>query len=305
LPNVEVVLMEDVHQRKPSFSIPLQFVGVKGVKMPVAFVKFGGRSHFTLPVFDAYINLPPTMKGIHASRHYEVIAEIISLFAMKSGKLEDVCEKIAVKLLEKHGYASKSYVKAKGEVVFESHVENSDLISFEPCTMIGKAWAYRTEDGIETRKAVGVSVKGMTACPCALEYVKEKVRRFLEEPPANELPLATHVQRVTGTIIIEVPRGCELDAMKLVGIIQRSMSSPTYGLLKRNDEGEIICRAVANPKFAEDVIRSMIQGVLEEFWDFPDPTFFECYVKSEESIHKHDLVAKQRGTIGEFRDLAS
>lgn len=297
--------MEDVHQRIPSLSIPLQFVGVKGVKMPVAFVKFGGRPHFTLPVFDAYINLPSTMKGIHASRHYEVIAEVISQFAMKSGKLEDICEKIAVKLLERHEYASKSYVKARGEVVFESHVESSDSVSFEPCTMIGRAWARRARDGIETRKAIGVSVKGMTACPCALEYVREKVKNFLERPSTDKVPLATHVQRVTGTIVIEVPHGYELDAMRLVGIIQRSMSSPTYGLLKRGDEGEIICRAVSNPKFAEDVIRSMIQGVVEEFWDFPNSTFFECHVRSEESIHKHDLVAKQRGTIGEFRDLAS
>jgi GTP cyclohydrolase-4 len=297
--------MDDVHQRRPLLSIPLQFVGVKGVKMPVAFVKFGGRPHFTLPVFDAYINLPSTMKGIHASRHYEVIAEVISQFAMKSGKLEDICEKIALKLLERHDYASKSYVRARGEVVFESHVENSDSVSFEPCTMIGRAWAHRARDDIETKKAIGVSVKGMTACPCALEYVREKVKRFLEGPSTDQMPFATHVQRVTGTIVIEVPRGYELDAMKLVGVIQRSMSSPTYGLLKRSDEGEIICKAVSNPKFAEDVIRSMIQGVVEEFWDFPDSTFFECYVKSEESIHKHDLVAKQRGTIGEFRDLAS
>jgi GTP cyclohydrolase-4 len=297
--------MEDVHQKRPSLSIPLQFVGVKGVKMPVAFVKFGGKPHFTLPVFDAYINLPPTMKGIHASRHYEVIAEVISHFAMKSGKLEDICEKIAIKLLEKHDYASRSYVRARGEVVFESRVEGSDSTSFEPCTMIGRAWGHRVKDGIEIRKAVGVSVKGMTACPCALEYVKEKIKRLFEGSSADQLPLATHVQRVTGTIIIEVPYGCELDAMRLVGIIQRSMSSPTYGLLKRANEGEVICRAVSNPKFAEDVIRSMIQGIVEEFWDFPSSTFFECHVKSEESIHKHDLVAKQRGTIGEFKNLVS
>ncbi|MHC1627828.1 MAG: GTP cyclohydrolase MptA [Candidatus Nezhaarchaeales archaeon] len=297
--------MEDVHEKRPSFSIPLQFVGVKGVKMPVAFVKFGGKPHYTLPVFDAYINLPPTMKGIHASRHYEVIAETISQFAMKAGKLEDICESMAIKLLEKHNYASQSYVKARGEIVFESRVEDSDLISFEPCVLIGKAWASRKGSGgqIESRKAIGASVKGMTACPCALEYVREKVKVLVSEASSIKLPLATHVQRVTGTIIIEVPRGFEFDAMKLVKIIQESMSSPTYGLLKRSDEGEIICRAVSNPKFAEDVIRSMVKSVIEEFRDYPDSTFFECYVRSEESIHKHDLVAKQRGTIGEFRHM--
>lgn len=298
--------MEDVHEKMPTFSIPLQFVGVKGVKMPVAFVKFGGKPHYTLPVFDAYINLPSTMKGIHASRHYEVIAETISQFAMKAGKLEDICEDIAIKLLERHSYASQSYVRAKGEIVFESRVEDSDLISFEPCTLIGKAWALRKEpDGrIESRKVIGASVKGMTACPCALEYIREKVQMFINKPSGVQIPLATHVQRVTGTIIIEVPKGFELDAMKLVKIIQNSMSSPTYGLLKRSNEGEIICRAVSNPKFAEDVIRSMVKGLVEEFKNYPDSTFFECHVRSEESIHKHDFVAKQRGTIGEFRSMS-
>ncbi|MCS7139479.1 MAG: GTP cyclohydrolase MptA [Candidatus Nezhaarchaeota archaeon] len=295
--------MEDIHERTPSFSIPLELVGVKGVKMPVACVKFNGRSHYTLPTFDAYINLPSTMKGIHASRHYEVIAETISQFAMKVGKLEDICESIAVKLLEKHEYASRSYVRARGSIVFESRIERSDTASFEPCIIIGKAWALRGKlnGRIESIKAVGASVEGMTACPCALEYVRERVKMATSRPSNNELPLATHMQRVIGTIIIEVPRGVDMDVMRLVRIIQDSMSSPTYGLLKRSDEVEVICRAVYNPKFAEDVVRSMARGLIEEFKEYPDSAFFTCYVRSKESIHKHDLVAKHRGTIGELR----
>lgn len=294
--------MEDIHEKEPSLYIPLQFVGVKGVKMPLVFVRFDEKSHYILPTFDAYIDLPSTMKGIHASRHYEVIAETISQFAMKVGKLEDICESIAVKLLEKHEYASKSYVKAKSEIVFESRVESSGSISFEPCTLIGKAWASRVSDGrVKSRKAVGVSLVGMTACPCVLEYVKEKVKSLANEDSSAKLPLATHVQRVIGTIIIEVPKNFDVDAIRLVKIIQESMSSPTYGLLKRTDECEVVCRAVFNPKFAEDVVRSMVKKLLEEFDDYPDSAFFECYVRSEESIHKHDLVAKQRGTMGKLR----
>ncbi|MDH5816342.1 MAG: GTP cyclohydrolase MptA [Candidatus Nezhaarchaeota archaeon] len=295
--------MEDVHEGRPLLSIPLQLVGVKGVKMPLVFVRFDERSHYVLPTFDAYIDLPPTMKGIHASRHYEVIAETISQFAMKVGKLEDICEDVAIKLLERHEYASKSYVKAKSEIIFESRVESSGSTSFEPCTLIGKAWASRVglEGRIKSRKAVGVSLVGMTACPCVLEYIREKVKSLTNYSSSAELPLATHVQRVTGTLIIEVPKSFDVDAMKLVKIVQESMSSPTYGLLKRADEGEIVCKAISNPRFAEDVIRSMVKGILEEFKDYPDSAFFECYVRSEESIHKHDLVAKQRGTIGELR----
>lgn len=296
--------MEDVHEEMPSLSIPLQLVGVKGVKMPLVFVRFDERSHYVLPTFDAYIDLPSTMKGIHASRHYEVIAETISQFAMKVGKLEDICEDIAIKLLERHEYASRSYVKAKSEIVFESRVEGSGSTSFEPCILLGKAWASRIgpRERIESRKAVGVSLVGMTACPCVLEYVKERVRSLTNNSLSTELPLATHVQRVTGTIIVEVPKNYDVDAMRLVKIVQGSMSSPTYGLLKRADEGEVVCRAVSNPRFAEDVVRFMVKKILEEFKDYPDSAFFECYVKSEESIHKHDLVAKQRGTIGELRN---
>lgn len=294
--------MEDIHERMPSLSIPLQFVGVKGVKMPLVFVRFDEKSHYVLPTFDAYIDLPSTMKGIHASRHYEVIAETISQFAMKVGKLEDICEDIAIKLLERHDYASRSYVKAKSEIVFESRIEGSNSISFEPCTLIGKAWASRRpKEGVVSRKAVGVSLVGMTACPCVLEYVREKIKSLTNDSLSINMPLATHVQRVTGTIVIEVPKNFDIDAIKLVRIIQESMSSPTYGLLKRVDEGEVVCKAVSNPKFAEDVVRSMVKRLLEEFKEYPDSAFFECYVRSEESIHKHDLVAKQKGTMGELR----
>lgn len=294
--------MEDIHERTPSLSIPLQFVGVKGVKMPLVFVRFDEKSHYVLPTFEAYIDLPSTMKGIHASRHYEVIAETISQFAMRVGKLEDICEDIAIKLLERHEYASRSYVKAKSEIIFESRIGGSGSISFEPCTLIGKAWALRkSEGGVVSRKAVGVSLVGMTACPCVLEYVREKIKCLTNNILNADLPLATHVQRVTGTVIIEVPKNSDVDAMRLVKIIQESMSSPTYGLLKRADEGQVVCRAVLNPKFAEDVVRSIVKKLLEEFKDYPNSAFFECYVRSEESIHKHDLVAKQKGTMGELR----
>lgn len=299
--------MEDVHEGMPPLSIPLQFVGVRGVKMPLVFVKFDEKSHYVLPTFDAYIDLPSTMKGIHASRHYEVIAETISQFAMKVGKLEDICESIAIKLLERHDYASRSYVKARSEIVFESRVESSGSVSFEPCTLIGRAWASRrgSEGRVESKKAVGVSLVGMTACPCVLEYIKEKARNLTNDSSSTKLPLATHMQRVTGTIIIEVPKNFDIDAIRLVKIIQESMSSPTYGLLKRTDEGEMVRKAVFNPKFAEDVVRSMAKKLLEEFREYPGSAFFECYVKSEESIHKHDLVAKQKGTMGELRSYSA
>lgn len=176
------------------------------------------------------------------------------------------------------------------------------MISFEPCTPIGKAWTFRKPEGhVESVKAVGASLVGMTACPCVLEYVKGKIRDLVDDPLSINLPLATHVQRVIGTVVIEVPKGFDVDVMKIARIIQESMSPPTYGLLKRVDEAEVGCKAVSNPKFAEDVVRSKVKRLLEEFRNYPDTAFFESYVRSEESIHKHDIIVKQKGTIGELR----
>ncbi len=58
--------------------------------------------------------------------------------------------------------------------------------------------------------------------------------------------------------------------IRIIKIIEESMSAKVYGLLKRPDEAVVVARAHSNPKFVEDCVRTMAQKVVEAFADLPD-----------------------------------
>jgi len=160
------------------------------------------------------------------------------------------------------------------------------------------------------RKKVGAEVLGTTACPCAQEIMKDQVKQELAnlgiipevaEDFAKRLPIATHNQRGRGSISIEVrDRRC-VSIDRIIKIIEESMSSKVYGLLKRPDEAVVVAKAHSNPKFVEDCVRTMAQKVVEAFSDLPDDAAVSLKQINEESIHQHNAFAERTATMGELR----
>ena len=153
----------------------------------------------------------------------------------------------------------------------------------------------------------------MTACPCAQVMVREHSLHELDEAGFSEadahraldaLPVATHNQRGRGIDPARRRRtACRRDrAEDLVEIVENSMSSETYDLLKRPDEFFIVNKAHHNPKFVEDVVRGILARALDMYADFPDDTFVFASQVNYESIHKHDAFAEAFGLFGELRE---
>jgi GTP cyclohydrolase-4 len=111
--------------------------------------------------------------------------------------------------------------------------------------------------------------------------------------------MASHNQRGRGTLLI----GSEMQvrAENLVHIVEASMSSETYELLKRTDEFFIVNKAHRNPRFAEDVVREMLRNVVEIYPDLPDDAFVLAKQENFEGIHKHNAFAERFGALGEIR----
>ena len=61
---------------------------------------------------------------------------------------------------------------------------------------------------------------------------------------------------------IEVHDSHFVSLEKIINIIENSMSSQMFELLKRADEAVIVERAHKNPKFVEDCVRTMAQKVV-------------------------------------------
>jgi GTP cyclohydrolase I/GTP cyclohydrolase-4 len=151
----------------------------------------------------------------------------------------------------------------------------------------------------------------MTACPCAQEMVTSASRdRLLADGFTDDeiervfesVPVATHNQRGLGTLYVGCPETCSdaIEASRLLAIVEASMSSDIYELMKRTDEAEVVERAHRRPRFVEDCVREMIRMAVEEYESLGDGVFLEARQENLETIHHHNVVAERHGLVGEL-----
>ena len=292
------VISVDVQNRRLNNSFKLTKVGVKDVKKPVR-VKRPGRDLTLTTTFDIFVDLPASQKGSHLSRNLEIVTEVVedSIKAPIDG-LEYLTERIALELLDRHPYASQSEVWARSEYFLERSGP-AGRKSLEPFQISAKAWAVRGEPA-KTGKAIGVSIVGMTACPCAMETVRDELLGGYGKIPEG-LPTITHNQRNITSVMIDVPPKQDVEADELINIAESCVSAPTFEILKRPEEGLLVKAAHENPKFVEDVVREVLAKVVERFSSFPDDVKVSVRSESEESIHKHNAFAERFTTLGELR----
>jgi len=289
----------DVQNRRIENGFKLTRVGITGVKKPVVVHRQGKDNHLTAEI-DVFVDLPSTQKGSHMSRNVEIITEMIDESVRKKvTSLEELAGKICKKLLDRHEYAGFAEVAMKADYFLERVTEGGRR-TLEPFKLVARATARR---GNGTMKQVGVQVEGMTACPCAMETVQHRLE---EEVPdlrkfAKTVPMISHNQRNRTTVMVEVPEHVEVEADDLVDIVEGSLSSPTYGILKRDDEASVVMRAHRNPKFVEDVVRDILGKLLVKYEKLDDSVHVTVRSESEESIHKHNAFAERVTTLGELR----
>jgi GTP cyclohydrolase IV len=291
-----------VQSERVANSFRLNKVGVTGVIKPVQ-VKRPNRSVTLTTTLDLFVDLPPGQKGSHLSRNLEAINEVVDRSVREPVEsLEDLVETIARSLLKRHEYATTSEVWATAEYFLE-RTSPSGRPSLEPYRLVARANARRGSTEVE--RSIGVEVVGMTACPCAMETVRDDLLKAHPEIASwpDGVPIITHNQRNRTTAILVEPPGQEIEADELIDIVEGSLSAPTYGLLKRPDEGRLVELAHRNPKFVEDVVRDVLDRLLKRYPKMPDGAWVRVKSEAEESIHKHNAFAERSTTFGELRAL--
>jgi GTP cyclohydrolase-4 len=296
-------------EEAPDVRLSLNRVGVSSVKHIIR-LNVGGVERVFNADFTMVADLRPDKAGLHMSRFSELLeAATLDVLARpeKPARVEDLVAQIAREIVVSQD-AIRADVRVRAEFGLERWTPVSGKRTEETYTLVGIAHA----DANRTRRLVGIEAEGMTACPCAQLMVREHSLHELEAAgfstaDANRaldaLPVATHNQRGRGSVLIgtEGVFADHLRAEDLVEIVENSMSSETYDLLKRPDEFFIVNKAHQNPKFVEDVVRGILARSLDVYADFPDDTFVSATQVNYESIHKHDAFAEAFGLFGEFR----
>jgi GTP cyclohydrolase-4 len=273
---------------------------VTGVVKPVV-VRRPNRSLTLTTTIDVFVDLPATQKGAHLSRNLEIIDELVDRSVREPvGSLEELTDTVAKALLKRHDYASTSEVWARADYFLE-RTSPWGHTSLEPYRLVSRSNARRHPASVE--RSIGVEVVGMTACPCAMEMVREGI---LQEHPEMKawpegVPVITHNQRNRTTLILQEPPGHDVEADELIEIVEASMSAPTFELLKRPDESRLVEMAHRNPKFVEDVVRDVLDRLAKRYPDMPDAAWVRVKSEAEESIHKHNALAERATTFGELR----
>ncbi|MDQ2866316.1 MAG: GTP cyclohydrolase MptA [Candidatus Eremiobacteraeota bacterium] len=297
-------------EEEPDVRLSLNRVGVSGVKRIVR-LEIDGVPRVFNGEFSMVADLAPNKSGVHMSRFSEILEEATLDVLSRdenSDRIERIVEAIAREIVQSQR-ALRADVRLSARFGLERWTPVSGKRGEETYVLLGIAHA----DKNGTRRAIGVEAEGMTACPCAQLMVREHSNRELIDAGFSEtqaqraldaLPVATHNQRGKGSVIIGVPgeRAGVVRAEDLVEIVENSMSSETYDLLKRPDEFFVVNKAHRNPKFVEDVVRGILARSLDTYADFDDDAFLFASQINYESIHKHDAFAEGFGLFGELRE---
>jgi GTP cyclohydrolase IV len=217
--------------------------------------------------------------------------------------VERLAEHIARHIVDRQ-QALRAEVRIAARYPMERLTPVTQLRTQELVTLIGLAAASQTG----SRRVVGVEANGINACPCAQGLVREKAAERLGDAGFDEMdverilelvPLATHNQRGRGSLFLGT--SLRIDAQDLVELVERSMSSPIYELLKRPDELFVVEHAHLAPRFVEDSVRLMIKSSLDTYDELDDDDFVLARQVNFETIHNHEVLAERFEMVGELR----
>ena len=297
--------MRDIHAMSPDHGrLRLGSVGLSGIRKPLTVQRREG-THTLAVEFRVAVDLPSERKGSDLSRNAEILSEIVDETVTRPvGGLETACSTIARELLVRHPSATESYVEASAEYFLRKGISEQKR-SYEDYSLLAEAHATRKSDGtVSLVRSVGAEAVGMTACPCAMETCRDRLAEefpALGEPGLAALPMITHNQRNRTRLVLELDDTNEAEADELIVAIEAAQSSPTYAILKRGDEAQVVLDAHRHPKFVEDVLRDLLASLPGRFPALPDATGVRASTVSEESIHKYNVEASHHTTLGELR----
>jgi len=311
-PDRFVLSAPDVQSRTPATQVSLSRVGVTGVEK-ILRISVNGAEQLYHAALECYVDLDANQMGVHMSRFEEIVNEAIDEVVIgEAFKAETLAGHIAERVRKRqHGLRAEVTIRARYPETKPTPV--TGIRTQELYTLIGTA--VSSERGL--RRVVGVQAHGMTACPCAQELVASAARERLVEQGFTDdeiervfdaVPVATHNQRGIGTLHVGCPEGCdaELRAETLLRIVEGSMSSEIFELMKRPDERAVVEKAHRRPRFVEDCVREMIRSVIETLPELDQEAFVLARQENLETIHQHNVVAERYGQVSELRDeLAS
>jgi GTP cyclohydrolase I len=251
--------MEDVQRRRDDRKIPIDRVGIKGIRYPITVLDREQGKQSTIASVNMFVDLSPAFRGTHMSRFIEVLNMHRENFEMRKFT-------VIVRDIRKHLDSKSAHL----EMTFPYFIEKTSPVSKSKSLMEYQGHILISSDKNEDITIiVGVSVPVTTVCPCSKEIAD----------------LGAHNQRTLVTIKIRMQEFVWLE--ELIEIAENSSSCEIFPLLKREDEKFVTEKAFSNPVFVEDVVRSAAVMLKKD----ERIRWFHIEAEAIESVHNHNAYA--------------
>ncbi|MCC8396717.1 GTP cyclohydrolase FolE2 [Paraburkholderia sp. MMS20-SJTR3] len=251
-------VMPDVQSTPDTRQIPIQRVGVKGVRHPLTVRTQAGDVQPTVGTWNLDVHLPAEQKGTHMSRFVALLEE--NKAPLDAATFRTMLATMLAKLEAEAGRIEVSFPYFVNKTAPVSGVQS--LLDYE-VTLTGD-----TRNGA-TRLFLKVLVPVTSLCPCS-----KKISQY-----------GAHNQRSHVTINAELNGDVAVE--ELVRIAEEEASCELWGLLKRPDEKFVTERAYENPKFVEDLVRDVAQRLNAD----ERVVAYVLEAENFESIHNHSAYA--------------
>lgn len=251
--------LKDTQNERDDRKLPIDRVGVKGLRFPVKVRDKDGSHQRTVATVALAVDLPDHYKGTHMSRFVEVLNSHGGCLDVRS--MAKLPKELLLRLDAK---------KAHVEFQFPFFLSKAAPVTGKQ-GMMDYEVKFEVEATVEGNLdfIVTVMVPVATLCPCS--------KQISDRGAHNQRGLVTYSVRFREPVWIE----------DLISLVERSASCELYSLLKRPDEKAVTERAYDNPVFVEDLVRNVASrsDAHEEI------SWYRVEAENYESIHNHNAYA--------------
>ncbi|MBF0613566.1 MAG: GTP cyclohydrolase I FolE2 [Magnetococcales bacterium] len=250
--------LPDLQSQPDNRRLAIDRVGVKGIRYPIVVKDRSRGLQRTVASINMYVNLPHHFKGTHMSRFLEVLAEHDEAISVDS--LPDLLEKVRERLT-----AEEAHI----ELEFPYFLRKSAPVSGAAALMDYQVRFIGTLGNQGYQMILEVLVPVTTLCPCSRE-ISER---------------GAHNQRSHVTVRLRFNRFVWVE--EIIEQVEANASCQLYPVLKRPDEKYVTERAYDNPRFVEDMVRSVAADLEND----TRISWFSVAAENFESIHNHSAYA--------------
>lgn len=267
------VVMPDVQSSVDLRHVPIERVGVRGVRHPMLVRGGDGSAQPTVADWELTVALPAESKGTHMSRFLALLDDYRpqvmtpTLFCSMLRTMLPLLNAQRGDIIARFPYFIQKTAPVSGV---------KSLMDYELTWVARSTGSAQPDSEAPLEFELTALVPVTSLCPCS---------KAISEYGA-------HNQRSHVIVSATFSEPALVDIDGLIRMVEQQASCELWGLLKRTDEKFVTERAYENPKFVEDLVRD----VAVQVQSLPGVLSFRVSAENFESIHNHSAYAVVEGS---------